>query len=225
VKTDRRQGAKRCLYGAMALVAIAAAACSSDSGSRAQDKSRAESGTSGGSGSHVDVMCIGDRINNPPESFHYSFKYADATGSEDAEANITPSAMDITLTDKSGSRSFHGVRSDETSWNNAVLDLSALKITAMSARLSSLDRTSAIISQGKEAMDGYPTSKYSIDTTSAKASDQRQFQTLFGNGSFEKGTVWMADDGCMAKLVLDEALAQTSGGVLKSHYEISRSKR
>jgi hypothetical protein len=27
------------------------------------------------------------------------------------------------------------------------------------------------------------------------------------------------------KLVLDEALAQTSGGALKSHYEISRSKK
>lgn len=225
MKRERKQGVKSRLYGVMAFVMLAAAACNSGPGSRAQNKSGAESTTSGDPGTHIDVMCIGDRINNPPEPFHYSFKYADATSSGDTEADITPSTMDITMKGKSGSRSFHGVRSDETSWNNAVLDLSALKITAMSARLSSLEGGSAVVSQGPEAMNGYQTTKYSIDTANAKSADQKQFETLFGAGSFEKGTIWMASDGCAAKLLLDEGLAQTNSGVQKSHYEISRSKK
>jgi hypothetical protein len=79
-------------------------------------------------------MCIGDRINNPPESFHYSYVYTDASNSVDKEADITAQAMDIMIKDKSGSHSYHGTRSDETSWDRVVLDLSGLNITTMSAR-------------------------------------------------------------------------------------------
>jgi hypothetical protein len=75
-----------------------------------------------------------------------------------------------------------------------------------------------------EPINGYRTTTYSIDTASAKSSDQKMFATLFGAGSSEKGAVWMTADGCAVKLVLDEQLAQTNGSVLKSHYEISRSK-
>ena len=154
--------------------------------------------------SHVDVMCIGERINNPPESFHYSYKYSDASGSSSKEADITPQAMDITIKDQSGSHSFHGVRSDEVSWNSAVLDLSSLNMTGMMSRLDSLNDTSAISRQANETMNGYDTTRYAIDTTKASPSDQKKLDSLFGQGSFEKGTVWVPSDGCAVKLVLDE---------------------
>ena len=133
--------------------------------------------------------------------------------------------MDITLKDNSGTRTFHGVRSNEASWNGAVIDLASMRVTGLSARLSALEGGSAIVRQGSESVNGYQATRYSIDTASAKSADQKQFQVLFGAGSFEKGTIWMASDGCSAKLTLDEGLAQPNSGVQKSHYEISRSKK
>jgi len=73
-------------------------------------------------------------------------------------------------------------------------------------------------------MNGYDTTRLAIDTTKASASDQRKFEALFGNGSFEKGTAWIPSDGCSVKLVLDERVML--GGKLKdSHYEMARTRR
>ena len=176
---------------------------------------------------HMGVMCIGDRISNPTEAFHYSYRYGDASGSVDKEADITLQTMDVTIKDKSGSHLYHGVRSDEVSWNRAVLDLSGLNMTKMSATLDSLnDRFSSAISrQGTESVNGYDTTKYAIDTANASSSDKQRFETLFGKGSFEKGTVWVPADGCAVKLVLDEGLWQSDGSVKKDHYEIERIRK
>jgi hypothetical protein len=205
---------------------LAASGCSSRAksneaapGSAGDEKSAA---TTGDAGTHVDVMCIGDRINNPPEAFHYSFGYTDASGAVGEEADITPQAMNIIIKDKSGSHSYHGVRSDETSWGQAVLDLSSLKLTVMSSRLDALNDTSALTRQGPEAINGYQTVKYAIDTTRANPSDQKNYEALLGKGSYEKGTVWIPADGCAVKLILDEGSAQTNGSVDKAHYEIAR---
>ena len=208
----------------IALALLIAPACKSGSSSR----NGREGGVGGvadsdGAGTHVDVMCMGDRIDNPPGPFHYSYKYTDASGSADKEADITPQKMDITIQDKSGSHSYHGVHSDEASWNSAILDLSGLNITGMSARLGSLNG-SAVTSQGAESVNGYSTTKYAIDTTSASSTDKQTFETLFGKGSFEKGTVWIPADGCAVKLVLDEGLQQTDGSVKKAHYEMAMIK-
>jgi hypothetical protein len=170
-------------------------------------------------------LCVGDRINSPSGPFHYSYKYSDEANSTDNEAEITPQKMDITSTDKSGTHSYHGVHSDEASWNAAVLDLSSLRFTGMTARIDSLNGTSAIVSVGAEPINGYDTKKYSIDTTKANSADQQQFQTLFGAGSFEKGTVWVPADGCAVKLILDEAIVQTNGGINKGRYELALTKK
>ena len=128
------------LLGLLAAFGCSSKAKSNDAtaGSAADERSGA---TASAAGTHVDVMCIGDRINNPLEAFHYSFKYTDASATVGEEADITPQAMDITIKDKSGSHSYHGVRSDETSWGQAVLDLSSLKLTVMSSRLDQLNGT------------------------------------------------------------------------------------
>ena len=180
--------------------------------------------SSGGGGRRIDVLCIGDRISNPSESFHYSYRYSDISGSGEKDADITPQVMDITVKDKSGSHSFHGVHSNEDSWNSAVFDLSNLNMTAMSSRLDSLNNTSAIVRQSSEPMNGYDTTKYSIDTGNASSSDRQKFDFLLGKGSFEKGTAWVAADGCAVKLVLDEAV-QINGSLKNAHYEIQRIKK
>lgn len=174
---------------------------------------------------HVETMCVGDRISNPPEPFHYSYKYSGASGTMENEAEITPQAMDIINKDASGSHSYHGVRSKDDSWNAAVLDLSNLRFTGLSARIDSLNGTSALIPQGAESVNGYSTTKYAIDTTRANASDQQQFRTLFGKGSFEKGTIWAPADGCAVKMILDEAIVQNDGTVDKGHYELALVKK
>jgi hypothetical protein len=202
----------------LGLALVVTSACNSSS------VAKSASAASDGAGSHIDVLCIGDRIDNPPESFHYSYKYSDMSGSGQKDADITPQVMDITIKDKSGSHSFHGVHSNEASWNSAVVDLSNLNMTAMSSRLDSLNNTSAIVRQNSEPMNGYDTTKYSIDTANASSSDRRQFETLFGKGSFEKGTAWVPGDECAVKLVLDEAV-QINGSLKNAHYEIERIKK
>ena len=202
---------------------LAAGGCNSTPASKAAQDHVATASSNGAA--HISVMCIGDLINNPPSPFHYSYKYADASGSVVKEADITPQTMDITITNSAGSHSYHGVHSDEVSWNSAVLDLSGLNLTKMSATLNSLNDSSAVTLEKTETVNGYQTTKYAIDTTSASSPDKQRFETLFGKGSFEKGTVWVTTDGCAVQLVLDEGLWQSDGSIKKDHYEIARIKK
>ena len=208
------------------LALLAASGCSSSSGSKNTHDDLA-AGSSDNAGARIGVMCLGDLINSPSEPFHYSYHYVDASGGVDKEADITLQAMDITVKDKSGTHSYRGVRSDDASWNRAVLDLSGLNLTRMSATLDSLnDRfSSAFSKEGSETVNGYQTTRYAIDTEKANSSDKKRFETLFGKGSFEKGTVWVPADGCAVKLVLDEGLWQSDGSVRKDHYDIARIKK
>src|SRR6266851_1617283 len=86
----------------MGLAVVTISACNSGSASKNAGGRTVEAG-SNKKDAHVDVMCIGDRINNPPESLHYSYKYTDANRWVEDEAEITPQSMDITIKDKSGS--------------------------------------------------------------------------------------------------------------------------
>jgi hypothetical protein len=212
-----------------ALALLAAWGCSSKAKSNdaatdpAGDAKSVASSNSGAS--QVDLLCIGDRINDPPEPFHYTYQYTAASGSVSKEADITPQAMEITIKDQSGTHSYHGTRADETSWGQAVLDLSNLNIAVLSGRLALLKDSSAITRHGQEAVNGYGTVKYAIDTTAANSSDQKKYETLFGKGSYENGSVWVPADGCAVKLVLDEGIARPDGNVEKVHYQIARIRK
>jgi len=222
MNSARERLAQRLLFPALFFVLVAMSACTSKSESRTGEQRTTAASDS--AGSHIDLMCIGERINNPPEAFHYSYKYNDASTSVSKEAEITPQAMEIAIKDQSGSHSFHGVRSDEVSWNSAVLDLSGLGLTAMMSRFDALNGTSAISRQANESMNGYDTTRYAINSTTAGDSDQRKFAALFGAGAFEKGTVWVPADGCAVKLVLDERML--FGSNLKdAHYELARIRK
>jgi hypothetical protein len=208
-----------------ALVFSAACGCSSSAKPGNVDPQTQGTSSDSSNDSHIDVLCIGDRINAPAEAFHYSFKYADTSGWVNDEADVTPQTLDVTVKDKSGTHSFHAVRSNDESWGSTVLVVSHLTLTAMSARLDSLNGTSSLKNQGAERVNNYQTTKYLIDTASANSSDKNTFETLFGKGSFEKGAIWMGQDGCVVKLVLDEQFPKTDGGDMKTHFELARIKK
>jgi hypothetical protein len=204
----------------VAALALLAAGCNSNTNTNSTGAS--ERSTAGGG--QIDVNCVGNRIESPLEAFHYSFKSA-AGGSVDKEAEITPQSMDVTIQDKSGAHKYHGVRSDEASWNNAVLSLSGSGFTAMSARIDSIKNKSAVARAGAEPMNGYQTTKYSIDTTRANSTELRAYEAFFGSGSSDKGTLWVTADGCPVKLILDEATKQADSRVDQLHYELDMIKR
>ena len=184
----------------------------------------ADSASDSGSGIHLDVGCMMDRVDKASEAFHYSYKYASTSTWANYEADITPASIEGTTKSPMGSSSVHAVHSDSNSWDTGVLALSSLTFTALTGRLAGLDGTSAIASQGAEQVNGYNATKYAIDTARANASDQQTLETLFGKGSFDKGTVWMGPDGCAVKVVLDEGWP-IDNRIEKRHYEIARIKK
>jgi hypothetical protein len=176
-------------------------------------------------GQKVDINCLGSHLENPPESYHYSFKSSDGKNAVDKEADITTQTMDITIQDNSGSHKFHGDRAKEGSWDSAMMDLTGSGLTVMTARVAFIENTSALRRIGDEPMNGYSTTQYSIDTMSGNASDAQTFRTMFGAASYDKGTVWVGADGCPVKLILDEVTQQNNGSIDKYHFEIAVSKK
>ncbi len=209
---DASLNLRRGLAATAALVLLTTCGCRSHSQSGTQARSGADA--------HLHVGCILDRVEKPTESFHYSYKYEDPSTWHDYEADVTPLSIDGIVKEPGSATAVHAKRSDDTEWGSAVLSLSS-RITALTGHLAGIDGTSAVISRGADNVNGYSASKYAIDTASANTADQRAYTTLFGPGSFEKGTIWMGHDGCAVKVVFDEGVSIDSS-IQKRHYEISR---
>lgn len=62
------------LYPVIGFELITACACNSSPASSGSRKAGATA-ASNNDDTHVDVMCIGDRISNSPRAFQYSYKY------------------------------------------------------------------------------------------------------------------------------------------------------
>lgn len=173
----------------------------------------------------INVNCLGDRIANPSDSFHYSFKAIDEQSTVDKEAEVSPQTIDITIQQAGRSNSYHGKKSDQTSWDSAVLDLSGSGLTVMTARLDFIKDTSSLKHADDGTVNGYSAAHYSIDTANANSRDKQTFTTMFGSGSYDKGDIWVAAEGCPIKLVLDEARQQPNGNVAKTHFEVNFIKK
>jgi hypothetical protein len=209
------------LLAVSASLALATGGCSS----HAQPGGTEEKAvSSGGANSNIDMDCLPHHIENPPEPFHYSYK-VDGPNAVDKEADITPQTMDITIQDKSGSHTYHGVRSDSGSWGRAFLDLTGSGLTGMWARIGFLKDKSALKSAGAETLNGYATTKYSIDSANADSSAKRAFAAFYGAGSYDKGSIWVTGEGCPVKLSLDEATQQANGSMNKVHYEMAVTRK
>ena len=179
-----------------------------------------------GSGSGIDLQCALDRIQNPADSFHYSYKKETSEQVHlDEEADVTPQTIDGSFTNASGTHPVHGVHSDAQSWQNAWSGL--MGIAGMSSAIALVNHDSAMKreSDGSQA-NGYETIHYSIDTGRFDATERQILGPTLGAGGFEKGDVWVTAQGCPVKLILDDEMHSKDGSLLeKVHYEEAMVKK
>ncbi len=170
--------------------------------------------TKASAGPDIDLNCVINHIQNPPESFHYSFK-ATSDNPWEEEADVTPQQIDGSFRNNSlpTPQQFHGTPRDTSS--------NLMAIGRMASLFATVRNTSAVVNEGDEKnVNNYSTVRYSIDTTRGAAAEQSLYKSILGPGGFEKGTVWVTTQGCPVRIVLDEELHGRDGSLLdKVHYE------
>ena len=168
----------------------------------------------------VDLNCVTNHIQNPPESFHYSFRNESSEPWAE-EADVTPQRIDGSFSNSSlpMPQQFHGTPQEVSS--------NLMAIGQMSSIFATVRGTSAMVNEGTEAgVNGYSTFKYSIDTARGNPTQQALYKSILGPGGSEKGTVWVTSQGCPVRIVLDEELHSKNGNLLgKAHYEEAMVKK
>src|SRR5436190_14725852 len=105
----------------------------------------------------VDLNCVIDHLQNPPESFHYTFKdESDNPWSE--EADVTPQMIDASFksNDTPAPVPLHGAPTETPHQHRWA-------IGRLGSRFALVHSIAA--NQGTETVNGYSTTKLSIDTT------------------------------------------------------------
>jgi len=171
----------------------------------------------------IDLNCVIDHIQNPPEAFHYTYKKYTPDNNLVQEADLTPDTIDGTSKDKYASRTIKGVKSDSASWQTAWMGLTG--ISGMSSTIALIHSGSPTVREGTEKMNGYDTIRYSIDTARSDAAEAGLYRATLGAGGFEKGMAWVTAQGCPVKLSLDSEMHLNNGSVEKDHYEIEMVKK
>src|SRR6476646_12272770 len=219
--TDGKAFLRRGVLAAAGLALLAVSACKSGPASKNTD---GKSGTQpnsavtaqDGGDAGINLNCVMDHIQNPPEAFHYSYN-KESSNPVHEEADITPQTIDGSFKNNSASSPLHGVRSDAASWQGAWSGL--MGISGMSSAIAIVRNSSATVREGPEKVNGYDAIKYSIDTARGTDVEKGLYRRVLGTGGFEKGTVWVTAKGCPVKLVLDSELHPNSGSVETIHYE------
>ena len=166
---------------------------------------------------NIDLNCVMDRLQNPPEAFHYTYqKISDSPVHE--EADVTPQSIDGTFQIGAGSAiPVHGVRTDAAGWQSAWSSLRG--IGGMAGTFALVRNGSAIAREGAEKVNGYDAIKYSIDTARATAADKSLFESTLGPTGFERGAIWATAQDCPVKILLDVESHPKNGAASKEHYE------
>ena len=211
--------------------AMALAACTSSTGPRKDNVEQANAKSNGHADSKVtqsdsnpgiNLNCTVDRIQNPPDSFHYSYK-KDSSAPVHVEADITPQVIDGFRVDINGQQHpLHGVQSDTQSWQAAWSGLT--QISGMSSTVALVNHNSAMHREAAGGeVNGYKSIHYSIDTARFEAAENRM---LLNPGHYGKGEAWVTSEGCPVKLVLDSELHRKDGTLIeKIHYEETMVKK
>jgi hypothetical protein len=170
----------------------------------------------------INLNCIFERLQNPPESFHYVYKKNDSDGSNiDQEADVTPQALDGFRLQPDGSQQpIQAAHSDAQSWQSALAGLTG--ISGMSGTVSTINHNSAMQRESDGGqVNGYQTIHYSIDTARWDATTRQMLGNFtLGPGGSDKGDAWVMADGCPVKLILDDEMHKKDGTLLdKVHYE------
>jgi hypothetical protein len=170
----------------------------------------------------INLNCIYDHLQNPPESFHYLYK-KDGSSPVHQEADITPQSIDGFRVRPDGSpQPLHGTRSDPQSWQGAIAGLTA--ISGMSSTVAIINHNSAMRREPDGGqLNGYGTIHYSIDTARFNATER---QMLLNPTDSEKGDAWVSPEGCPVKLTLDSELHRKDGSFIdKIRYEEAMVKK
>jgi hypothetical protein len=170
----------------------------------------------------IDLNCVYDHLQNPPESFHYSYK-KDSTNPVHQEADVTPQTIDgFRLQDDGSQQPIHAARSDKQGWQGALAGLTG--IAGMSSTVAIINHNSAMVRESDGGqVNGYDTIHYSLDTARFDATER---QMLIKPGDFEKGDAWVTSAGCPVKLTLDSELHRNDGSLIeKLHYEEAMEKK
>jgi hypothetical protein len=206
-------------YLAVVMVALAwlAVGCNSESPKTTEHKppigQQNEKATSN-TAPPIDLNCVMNHIQNPPESFHYRFKN-ESSDPWAEEADVTPQRIDGSFSNSSlpAPQQFHGTPQEVSS--------NLMAIGQMSSIFATVRNTSAVVNEGTEGgVNGYSTVKYSIDTAHGTPTERALYKSVLGPGGSEKGTVWVTLQGCPVRILLDEELHSKDGNVLgNAHYE------
>lgn len=175
-----------------------------------------------GSGPGINLNCVVDHIQSPPDSFHYSYK-KDSSSPVQQEADITPQSIDGFRIDIDGQQNpLHAVRSDRQSWQGAWSGLTG--ISGMSSTVAVINHSSAMKREAEGGeVNGYKTIHYSIDTARFDPTESRM---LLNPGDYEKGDAWVTEEGCPVKLGLDSELHRKDGTLIeKIHYQVAMVKK
>jgi len=171
-------------------------------------------------GPDIDLNCVINHIQRPPESFHYAFK-TESDNPWEEEADVTPQRIDGKFSNNSMStpQEFHGTPR-ETSSN-------LMAIGRMASLFATVRSTSAVVNEGEErGVNGYNSVRYSVDTARGTVTEQGLYKSILGPGGSVKGMVWVTSQGCLVRIVLDEELHAKDGSPLgKAHYEEAMIKR
>ncbi len=190
-----------------------ALACNSGQASKAQEGKQVPVTAQNSPGPDIDLNCVMDHIQNPPESFQYSFK-DESSNPWKEDADVTPQQIDGSFMNNSLTQpqQFHGPPQEVASNLRAI--------GRLASAFAIVHGTSAVVREGAEKVNGYDTTRFSIDTARGDTSEQGLYTSVLGKGGFEKGTVWVITQGCPVRLVLNEELHNRDGSLSgAAHYE------
>jgi hypothetical protein len=230
----RNQPALRLVYAALTVVAIVTLlsllACNSKPSSKLSAEKTAHHSASAQASDDpgINLNCVYDRLQNPPDAFHYVYKKTASDGANvDQEADITPQTIDGLRGQPDGSQQpIHAMRSDSQGWQSALTGLTG--ISGMSGTVSTFNHSSAMQRESDGGqINGYQTIHYSIDTARWDVPTRQMLGGFaLGPGGFDKGDAWVMADGCPVKLVLDDEMHKKDGSLLETvHYEESMAKK
>ena len=163
------------------------------------------------------LECFADRIRDAPAPFHYSYKKDTSTmGKFNFEADVTADTIEGTMVSSDGNKPIHGVRADARSWNLAVM---VLATPLPASTLALVMNSSAVAPAGPETVNGFETTKYTIDTSRDTPADAALIRNVMGAKGFVRGAVWATKDGCMVRFAIDAEQDLRDQSVSKEHYE------
>jgi hypothetical protein len=186
-------------------------------GKAAAKAPRARLGSADSENPRINLQCDAERIRNAPAPFHWSYKKTmPPLTNVDWEADVTPSSIAGAVTDGSGTRVIHGVRSDPTSWNTVVAILTS---ALPGSTFSLVNNSSAITREGNESVNGQRTTRYNVDTSRDTPADASLIRSVLGPSGSIKGAAWVNAQGCPVKFVLDVEQHYADRTAHREHYE------